>query len=274
MKLIILILSIFLFSNFCVAQENSIKIGIAPHSSTRIILQSHQDLRIFLQKYFKRPVQILTAKNFSEFTKRSNQGTYYDLILTSPNLAVLAERLGGYTPLMTYTKGLSTIILATNKDILKSKKLPLKVIGLDPVSFPTLDAQEWLDKKGFVDGDKVKYSYTSASDSSISILLNNNADMIILSLPNYIKLMTKKTKDLVHIIYQSKPKPSRIYLAKSANGITLEEWEKALDEFSKSPEGKRLLEVTKLEGFKKIKPEDLDNLDSIVAKTMERLYNK
>ncbi|MGB5920328.1 phosphate/phosphite/phosphonate ABC transporter substrate-binding protein [Arcobacter sp.] len=272
MKLIVLLLAILIISNFCYAQENSIKIGIAPHSSTRVILQSHQDLRLFLQNYFKRPVQILTAKNFSEFTKRSNMGIYYDLILTSPNLAVLAQRLGEYTPIMTYTKGLSTILLATNKDILESKNLPLHVIGLDPVSFPTLDAQEWLDKKGFVDGDKVKYSYTSATDSTLSILLNNNADMIILSLPNYIKLMTKKIKDLVHVIYQSKPKPSRIYLAKSADGITLEEWEKALDAFSKSPEGKRHLEITKLEGFKKIQANDLDNLDSIVNKTMERLY--
>lgn len=272
MKLKLLLLSILYISTLCFAQDNSIKIGIAPHSSTRVILQSHQDLKLFLEKYFKKPVNILTAKNFSEFTKRSNMGTYYDLILTSPNLAVLAQRLGGYTPLMTYKKGLSTILLATNKDILKSKKLPLHVIGLDPVSFPTLDAQDWLAKKGFKDGGKINYTYTSATDSSISILLNNNADMIIMSLPNYIKLITKKTKDLVHVIYQSKPKPSRIYLAKDTNSITLKEWEIALDAFSKSPEGKRHLEITKLEGFKKIEDNDLNNLDSIVDETMKRLY--
>lgn len=273
MNLKIFLLSIFLISNFCYGEEDSIKIGIAPHSSTRVILESHQDLRLFLQNYFKRPVQILTAKNFSEFTKRSDKGTYYDLILTSPNLAVLAKKLGGYTPIMTYTKGLSTILLSTNKNILESKQLPLNVIGLDPVSFPTLDAQDWLEKKGFNNDRKIKYTYTSATDSSISILLNNNADMIIMSLPNYIKLVTNKNKDLVHVIYQSEPKPSRIYLAKNSNGITLEEWEVVLDAFSKSPEGKRHLEITKLQGFKKIEPSDLDNLGSIVDKTMKRLYN-
>ena len=273
MKLKLLFLSIFYISNLCFAQETPIKIGIAPHSSTRVILESHQDLRLFLENYFKRPVQILTAKNFSEFTKRSDEGTYYDLILTSPNLAVLAQKLGGYKPIMTYSKGLSTILLATDKNILESKKLPLHVIGLDPVSFPTLDAQDWLEKNGFEDGKEIKYTYTSATDSSISTLLNNNADMIIMSLPNYIKLMTKEIKDLVHIIYQSEPKPSRIYLAKSADGITLEEWETALDAFSKSPEGKSHLEITKLEGFKKIEQKDLDSLGSIADKTMERLNN-
>ncbi|RXJ89022.1 hypothetical protein CRV01_10405 [Arcobacter sp. CECT 8983] len=272
MKLKLLLLSTFFILSLCYGKDNPIKIGIAPHSSTRVILQSHQDLKLFLENYFKRPVNILTAKNFSEFTKRSNKGTYYDLILTSPNLAVLAQRLAGYTPLMTYKKGLSTILLATNKDILKSKKLPLHVIGLDPVSFPTLDAQDWLAKKGFKEGEKIKYTYTSATDSSISILLNNNADMIIMSLPNYIKLIVKKNKDLVHIIYQSEPKPSRIYLAKDTDNITLKEWEVALEAFSKSKEGKRHLEITKLEGFKKIEENDLNNLDSIVDETMKRLY--
>ncbi|XPV69823.1 MAG: PhnD/SsuA/transferrin family substrate-binding protein [Halarcobacter sp.] len=272
MKLKLLLLSIFFILNLCHAKDNSIKIGIAPHSSTRVILQSHQDLKLFLENYFKRPVHILTAKNFSEFTKRSNMGTYYDLILTSPNLAVLSQKLGGYTPIMTYKKGLSTILLATDKNILKSKETPFHVIGLDPVSFPTLDAQDWLAKKGFEDGEKIKYTYTSATDSSISILLNNNADMIIMSLPNYIKLITKKNKDLVHVIYQSEPKPSRIYLAKDINDITLEDWETALDAFSKSLEGKRHLEITKLEGFKKIEEKDLDDLDPMVDKTMKRLY--
>jgi len=273
MKLKLLLLLTLFISNLCQAQDNSIKIGIAPHSSTRIILQSHQDLKLFLENYFKRPIQILTAKNFSEFAKRSNEGTYYDLILTSPNLAVLSQRLGGYTPLMTYKKGLSTILLSSDKNILKSKKLPLNVIGLDPVSFPTLDAQDWLAKKGFEDGEKVKYTYTSATDSSISILLNNNADMIIMSLPNYIKLMTKKNKNLVHVIYQSKAKPSRIYLAKDSDTITLKEWKRALDAFSKSSEGERHLKITKLEEFKNIKAKDLDNLGPIVDKTMKRLYN-
>ncbi|RXJ87340.1 PhnD/SsuA/transferrin family substrate-binding protein [Arcobacter sp. CECT 8985] len=274
MVLKIVILSVVFLSSFCFAQKIPIKIGIAPHSSTRVILKSHQDLRVFLQNYFKRPVQILTAKNFTEFTKRSNKGTFYNLILTSPNLAVIAKNIAGYTPLMTYTKGLSTIILSTNKNILKSNHFPLRVVGLDPVSFPTLDAQDWLAKKGFKQGEKIEYTYTSATDSSISILLNHNADMIIMSLPNYIKLMTKKTKKLVHVLYQSKPKPSRIYLAKDANGISVKDWKIALKAFSKSKEGKRHLKITKLKGFKEVDSETLNNLDSIVDETMRRLYKK
>lgn len=251
MNLKVILLSFFTLFTFIYAQKNDITIGIAPHSSTRVILESHQDLRLFIEKYFDRPVRIVTAKNFSEFSKRSNEGTFYDLVLTSPNLAVLAQRMGSYTPIMTYKKGLSTIILSKDKNILKKGKYPLDVIGLDPVSFPTLDAQEWLDKQGFNEDEKIRYTYTSATDSSIAILLNNHADMIIMSLPNYLKLLDNKMKDKVHVIYQSEPKPSRVYLAKDKDGITLDEWKKALEAFTKSKDGQNHLKKQNWKVLKK-----------------------
>lgn len=275
MKLKLVFLTMLLQLNFSFAaqvEKDPIIIGIAPHSSTREILASHQDLREFVGKYFKRPVQIITAKNFSEFSRRSNEGSYYDLILTSPNLAVLAQRMGGYTPLLTYQKGLSAVILSKDKDILKKEKFPLHVIGLDPVSFPTQTAQNWLEEQGFHEGEQINYTYTSAADSSISILLNNDADMIIMSLPNYNKLINEKTKNLVEVVYKSEPKPSRIYLAKNRNGITLDEWKKALNIFRDSIEGKNHLKTTKLIGFKDINQEDLDALEPIVKVTKKRLY--
>ncbi|MBI3874093.1 MAG: PhnD/SsuA/transferrin family substrate-binding protein, partial [Arcobacter sp.] len=251
-------------------ETKSIIIGIAPHSSTRIILESHQDLRVFLENYFKRPVQIVTAKNFSEFAQRSNQGSFYDLILTSPNLAFIAKKEASYTPIMTYTKGLSTIILCKNNDILNSKKLPLKVIGLDPVSFATLNGEDWLEKQGLEDGRDIVYSYSSASDSAAAILINNSADMTIMSLPNYLKL-TDDVKQKVNILYQSPPQPSRIYLAKDGNGITLKAWNEALKSFMTSEDGAKHLVATKLEGFKMLAPHELDKLEKIANKTLKRL---
>lgn len=269
-KLIFVLFWVFININFLKANTIPITIGIAPHSSTRMILETHQDLKQFFENYFKRPVEILTAKNFSEFAKRSNEGTYYDLILTSPNLALLAQKLASYTPIMTYKKGLSSIILSKDKDILKKENYPLHAIGLDPVSFATLYAQDWLEKQGLKENKEINYTYTSASDSSVAILLNNQADLSIMSVPNYMKL-SDEIKNKVFIIYQSEPKPSRIYLAKENNGITLEEWKNALKAFAESKEGKNHLEVTKLDDFKMIETSDLENLDGIVEKTFQRL---
>lgn len=264
---------LFFFSIFLIAEDNTINIGIAPHSSTRVILETNQDLRVFFEKYFQRPVQIVTAKNFSEFALRTNQGDFYDLVITSPNLAVLAEKSAQYTPMMTYTKGLTSVILAKDKDILKSKNYPYKIVGLDPVSFATLVAEDWLENQGLHEGKELIYTYSSASDSAANILLNNQADMSIVSMPNYLKL-PDEMKNLVTIIYESSPKPSRVYLAKSKNGISLEEWKKAIEAFSKSPEGKNHIENNKLEAFKMIDSSEFKNIENIVNKTSKRLNNQ
>lgn len=269
-KLILFILLIFLGNSN--ANSNTITIGIAPHSSTRVILETHQDLRIFLEKYFQRPVEIVSAKNFSEFAERTNEAKYYDLVLTSPNLAVLGKKFGFYTPLMTYTKGLSSIIISKDKEILKSKNFPLRVVGLDPVSFATLTAEEWLEDQGLHENKEIQYSYSSASDSAAAIVLNGNADMCIMSLPNYLKL-SDEIKEKIFIVYESLPKPSRIYLAKEKNDLTLENWKNALEAFSKSQEGINHLSTTKLEGFRMMVPNELDNLNKIADKTLNRLNN-
>ena len=60
-------------------------------------------------------------------------------------------------------------------------------------------------------------------------------------------------------------------MAKEKNGITFEEWKNALDAFSKSPEGANHISTTKLEGFRMLIPNELNNLDKIVAKTLKRL---
>lgn len=269
-KLILFILLIFLGNSN--ANSNTITIGIAPHSSTRVILETHQDLRIFLEKYFQRPVEIVSAKNFSEFAERTNEAKYYDLVLTSPNLAVLGKKFGFYTPLMTYTKGLTSIIISKDKEILKSKNFPLRVVGLDPVSFATLTAEEWLEDQGLHENKEIQYSYSSASDSAAAIVLNGNADMCIMSLPNYLKL-SDEIKEKIFIVYESLPKPSRIYLAKEKNDLTLENWKNALEAFSKSQEGINHLSTTKLEGFRMMVPNELDNLNKIADKTLNRLNN-
>ncbi|MBV5278820.1 MAG: PhnD/SsuA/transferrin family substrate-binding protein [Campylobacteraceae bacterium] len=253
--------------------QTPIRVGVAPHSSARIIYETHQDVKLFLEKKFERPVEIVTAKSFSEFAKRCNEGQSYDAILTSPNLAYLAQHLAKYQPFMTYTKGLETTILSRTPDVLKSANRPLRVAGQDPISFSTLTAQEWLEKSGLKEGKDIVYSYyTSASDSLGTILTSGAFDMVIMSWPNYLKL-SEDIKSKVHIFYHSPTAPSRIYLAKEGNGITLLQWEEALDAFALSAQGRAHLEATQLQGFKKLSLDALESMKPIADKSLQRLLD-
>ncbi len=265
---------IILVLTLCSYAQEPVRIGIAPHSSARIIMETHHDVKSFLEKQFGRSVEIVTAKSFSEFSKRCNEGKSYDMIITSPNLAYLAQHIAHYQPLMTYTKGLETIILSRTPDVLTMAKYPLRVAGQDPISFATLSAQEWLEKKGLHEGKEIVYTYyTSSSDSLATILISEASDMVIMSWPNYMKL-SDEVKAKVHIFYHSPAAPSRIYLAKEGNGISFAQWEAALEAFVRSPEGKAHLETTKLEGFKKLSLDALQDLKPIADKSYHRLQGE
>jgi len=168
---------VFFLNGLCLYGDEikPIRIGIAPHSSARLIFESHRDIKNFLETTFQRPVQISTAKTFSEFSKQCNDPeAMYDLILTSPNLAYLAQHLAHYLPLMTYTKGLEVLILSYSKNILHDGHRPLKIAGQDPVSFITLSGEVWFEDQGFKEGEDIVYRYyISASDSLAMLLLNH-----------------------------------------------------------------------------------------------------
>jgi len=269
---VILLVSLFSCLSVYGDEIKPIRIGIAPHSSARLIFESHQDIKNFLETSFHRPVQISTAKTFSEFSKQCNDpDAKYDLILTSPNLAYLAQHLAHYIPLMTYTKGLEVMILGSSKDILQEGRRPLKIAGQDPVSFITLLGEVWFEDQGFKEGQDIVYHYyISASDSLAMLLLNHEVDLIMISLPNYLRL-SDALKSKLPVIYHSAPKPSRIFMVKPSKEISLEKWKAVLEAFSKSKEGQHHLNVILLEGYKMLDTHSLDPMKELADKTFKRL---
>ena len=63
-----------------------LRIGVAPHSSARVILQMYQPLRDFLAERLGQPVEIVTAPDFTEFARRALAGNY-DVAITTGHQA-------------------------------------------------------------------------------------------------------------------------------------------------------------------------------------------
>ncbi len=239
---------------------DSILIGIAPHSSARVILESHASLRNFLETKLGKNVEIVTAPNFSEFTRRSLQGQY-DLLITSPHLALMAQEHAGYVPLTTYTQGLETVLITRSERIPEER--PLKTTGLDPVSFVTLTGLQELNYRGLtVENGSLTVNYASASDSAALAVAQGRTDIAIMSWPNYVKL-NDEIKKQIHVSWRSEPKPSRIYLAKTDKGIDLRTWQQTIDAFAISPEGIAHLESNKLKAFRPVTTDDLNSVRAL-----------
>lgn len=252
--------------------QTPIRIGIAPHSSPRILFESHIHVKMFFEAYFKRDVELVTAKSFQEFSKKAHEGDTYDMIITSSHLALLAHKRASYRPLMSYTHGIEVVILARTKEVMTTAKRPLNVFAQGSISLSTLLAQEWLLAQGLEEGKDVVYDYdVSASDTLALLLARHEADMVVMSLPNYRKLRNEE-KEPLFVVFQSPSLPyNRTYAVKEGNGITLGEWDAALKAFSMSSYGKDHLEVVKLGAFKSVSLDDLNGLESIAHTTLKRI---
>jgi phosphonate transport system substrate-binding protein len=86
------------------------KIGVAPHTSARVILEMYQPLRQQMEKALGVPVEIVTAPDFTEYARRLLQQEY-DMAITTGHQARLAQTDAGYTPLTTYSADFRAVAL-------------------------------------------------------------------------------------------------------------------------------------------------------------------
>lgn len=73
---------------FAMASDMPFRVGVAPHTSARLILQQYQPLRASLEKGLGQPVEIATAPDFTDFARRALRGEY-DLVITTGHQALL-----------------------------------------------------------------------------------------------------------------------------------------------------------------------------------------
>lgn len=76
------------------------RIGVAPHSSARVIIEMYQPLRLHLEQALHLPVEIVTAPDFTEFARRA-MAQQYDIAITTGHQARLLQTDAGYLPLLT-----------------------------------------------------------------------------------------------------------------------------------------------------------------------------
>jgi phosphonate transport system substrate-binding protein len=245
-------------------------VGVAPHTSARVILEMYQPLRRHLEASLKRPVEVQTAPDFTEFARRAvNQE--YDLAITTAHQASLFQTDAGYEPLVTYVAAFKAVALVEKGKIRTPAELKgATVLGLSPTSLVTLWGGHWLKKHNLND---VTMLYVSAADSASRQVLAGEASAAFTSLANYQKLPPEQRERLT-ILAESEPMPGRIYILNKRWHVQSAGIEKTLWAFAASREGQDYFAVNKLEGFRKLRPRELEPMEPYAAETRQVLRGK
>jgi phosphonate transport system substrate-binding protein len=229
-------------------------IGVAPHTSARVIVEMYQPLRQFLEKSLGRPVEVVTAADFTEFARRGLEQKF-DLAVTTGHQAQLFASDAGYLPLLTYKADFKAVILvAASSPIREPRDIAgTTVIGLSPSSLVTIWGQHWLYRNSVAN---VNLRYVSASDSVAQLVLNGEASAGMTSLANFENLKPA-IRDKLRILDQSLPLAGRVYVLNKRNGAIKEKVDAALWAFSETPEAKQYFLKFKLDGYRKLEPREL-----------------
>jgi phosphonate transport system substrate-binding protein len=247
-----------LFSLSATAEETLFHLGVAPHTSARVILEMYQPLRLHLEKAIGQPVAIETAPDFTEFARRAIRQEY-DIAITTGHQARLFQTDAAYLPLITYKSSFKAIALvARNANIRYPADLKGKTaLGLSPSSLVTLWGQHWLKANNL---GSLPVKYISAADSTIQQILAGEAGVAFTSLANFQKLPPEQQQAL-SILAESEAMAGRVYMLNKRRAAQQKKVEQALLSFAESAEGKRYFEQTKLEGYRPLRSGELQSME-------------
>lgn len=267
----LLLLSASLFTSTAHAQGNTFKVGIAPHTSARVILEMYQPLRHHLERTLGQPVDIQTAPDFTEFGRRAlNQE--YDIAVTTGHQARLYQTDAGYLPLLTYKADFKAVALVAkdNKYRKPSDLNGATVLALSPTSLVSLWGVRWLKSNNI---KELTVRYVSAADSVSRQVLAGDAALAFTSLANFQKLPAEQ-QEALRIVAESEAMAGRVYLLNKRQSGQQAKVEAALWSFAGSEEGHKYFEQNKLEGYRKLRPKELEAMEPYAAETRQILKSK
>ena len=265
------VIGVLVLNVTAVSAIDSFVVGVAPHTSARIILEMYQPLRLHLEKALGMPVDIVTAPNFDQFALRGLDQVF-DIAVTTGQQARLLQTDAAYIPLLTYKADFRAVALVAAKGpyrtpaSLKGKN----ALGLSPTSQVTVWGQHWLQDNGLKD---MSVKYVSASDSVAHLLITGDVAVGFTSLANFQKL-PPELQGKLHILAQSKPMAGRVYMLNKKRADMRKKIETALWTFGASDEGKRYFAANKLEGYRLLKKNELKAMDSYAAEVRKVLGGK
>lgn len=254
------------------ADPPPLEIGVFPYLSTRAVLTIHQPLRQYLQRTLGRPVQLYTAADFKAFVERTRRGDY-DVVVTAPHFARLAQTEAGYLPLAMYTRELRGLVLVARqspyKDIGelrgKSVAIPNRLAIVSSMSL------QLLRDRGLQPGTDFKLLAAASHNSGVLSVQRGESDAAITEAAA-LKQMPDELKDSVRVLATTDEVPHVMYLAHSRLGpAETDRIKTALLHFAESPEGRTFLQANGFEGLKPVDDADLKRMDPYVKELKSML---
>ncbi len=243
------------------ATTDPLKVGILPTLSTRTLLGNYQPLRDFLERELQRPVVLLTAPDFRAFHRDTEAGVF-DLAVTAPHLARLAQLEGRMQVLAAYrADNRALVIMARARPVKSIGELRGRTLAIfDPLALVVLQALDWFAQQGLQPGRDFRVLDTP-SHTSVAYSVMGGESLLGVTAPAGMRQWPEGMRGELQVLTELPAVPALVWTAHPRLGAESERVKAALLRLPDSAEGRQFLANTGYQGIREATPGELRALD-------------
>jgi len=243
------------------ASPAPLRVGLLPTLSAKGLLTNYQPLRVYLERELQRPVELITSPDFKRFQHDTQAGDF-DLILTAPHLARLAEMEGTFLAIATY---LSTnrpiLIVAKNSSVSDVEALRGRNFAIfDALALNVLHARQWLDDRGLMAGRDYR-AVLFPSHNSVGFSVQHGQSLMGVVSPAGLKQLPPETLEAIRVFAELPPIPALIWGVHPHMKREADALRAVLLRFAATPEGRQFYSGNAYKGMRPVTAEELRVLD-------------
>lgn len=275
MKRLLLLLILLVFGRAATAETGQpLKIGLFPNLTPITLIAMYQPLREHLEQSLLRPVELATAPDFRSFVERTRSGAY-DVVLTAPHLARLAEQEGDYLAVATYDEELRALLIVTKSSPATriTELRGARIAMPDPLAVVNMLGRAMLAKAGVGPNEYTLVNAHSHNGAALAVLRGDSQAAIVGSIP--FAQVPQATRDGLRILAASKPIPNQVWLIRK--DLPLRERKAflgALLDYADTPSGADFLKSHGCGGIRPIRPGALKTLDPFANEVRKQLESR
>jgi phosphonate transport system substrate-binding protein len=244
--------------------QRALEFGVFPYLSARALLASYAPLKRFLEVQLRQTVQFSTAPNLRSFNERTLRGDY-DLVMTPPHLARLAQLRSGYVPTNVYTRPLRAIFaVAKHSAIVDVQQLRGKVVVVpDRLAMVTFMAVHFLREQGLQPNIDYTLRISTSHTSAAYAVANGEGDVVITEVAVLEKSLPAEVRERLRSMLAVGRLPYVMFLAHPRLGLEkIDRLREAFVAFANDAvEGRTFIEATGFEGIRAATEADMQAVD-------------
>ncbi len=253
------------------AQTMPLRIGVIPYLTPSILISLFQPLRQQLEKDLGQPVQLFTAPDVRTFARRTLKPDF-DIVITAPHQARLAQLEGGYLPAVRFTGPLhAAVVVPVNSPIRTLEELKGRKIAMtDRSILVNIALLKLLADQGIGERDLQLFAVNSQNTGILSVARNESDAAVIAHFA--LDQSPPEQRQSVRSIFQSDPLPNvTILLSPRLDEQTRKRIQQSLLALPKTVDGARFLEQSRFLGIQVADESFMKTLDPYQSETRKQL---